>query len=62
MNNNSTTICYPYLTGYLQSIIRTLPYDYKYNKLDMEGRIEYVDKMLKEADEAMAKYVARGGV
>jgi hypothetical protein len=62
MNNNNTNICYPYLSAYLQSIIRTLPFDYKYNKLDMEGRVEYVDKLLKEADEATAKYVTRSGV
>jgi hypothetical protein len=51
---------YPYLSGYLQSAIRQLAFDYKFQKLDIDGKMEYVEKILKEADEAAANY-AKGG-
>lgn len=57
----NTKTCYPYLTGYLQSTIRGLADDPKFDKLDVEGRLKYVEKLLQEADDAAANYANGGG-
>jgi len=47
---------YPYLSGYLQSILRRLPDDDRFFKLDYDGRTEYVQKLLNEANVEAIKY------
>ena len=49
---------YPYLSGYLQSILRGLPEDDRFFKLDYDGRTEYIQKLLNEAHNAAAKFAA----
>jgi len=57
----NTTTCYPYLAGYLQSTLRGLASDYKFEKLDFDGKLAYVEQLLREADEAAANYVNGAG-
>lgn len=47
---------YPYLSGYLQSILRGLPNDDRFFKLDYDGRTEYVQKLLNEANVEAIKF------
>lgn len=58
MNNTSSTN-YPYLAGYLSSALRNLGDDLtflSFKKNDYEGRAKYIAEIIREANEAAAKF------
>jgi hypothetical protein len=61
MNNTSSTN-YPYLAGYLSSALRNLGDDLtflSFKKNDYEGRAKYIAEIIREANEAAAKFEAQ---
>lgn len=61
MNNTSSTN-YPYLAGYLASALRNLGDDLtflSFKKNDYEGRAKYIAEIIREANEAAAKFEAQ---
>jgi hypothetical protein len=60
MNNTSTN--YPYLSGYLESVIKNLAYDAKFlsfKKNDDAGRENYLRNLIKEAHVAAIKFESK---
>ena len=60
MNDNTTTVNYPFLSGYLESALRTLPFDSAYNKLtNVHDRDNYVDKIIAAANAAAKEFAEK---
>jgi hypothetical protein len=62
---NNETINYAYLAGFLESELRSLPYDDKFillKKNDFDGRVAYIKKVIEnahiKAKEFEAKYAS----
>lgn len=47
---------YAYLTGWLQAELRGLCWDLKFEKMSVEARTDYVNKLIEEAHLEAAKY------
>lgn len=55
---NETTI-YPFLSGYLESILKNLCIDEAFAKMHPSDRIKYVNKRLAEANTAAKEFVEK---